>query len=124
MKELKFKPTNKTVDFFNEFSVIDNLSIEIMLNRVLCCAINKVPFDAAIILLWYVIVCIDNLDNRQQNELIFSLIFQKSSRFSHRITPPFLFFLYRKPLPSRRAHSARVSGIPKPAPAFPYTLPG
>lgn len=75
MKELKFKPTNKTVDFFNEFSVIDNLSIEIMLNRVLCCAINKVPFDASIILLWYVIVCIDNLDNRQQNELIFSLIF-------------------------------------------------
>ena len=74
MKELKFKPTNKTVDFFNEFSVIDNLSVEIMLNRVLCCAINKVPFDAAIILLWYVIVCIDNLDNRQQNELIFSLI--------------------------------------------------
>ena len=44
MKEIKIQTNKQTVDFFNEFSVIDNLSIEIMLNRVLCCAINKVPF--------------------------------------------------------------------------------
>jgi hypothetical protein len=74
MGKLKFKPTNKTVDFFNEFAVIDNLSIEIMLNRVLCLLIVREPMEAAIILVWYTILCIDNLDDRQKMEAVFSLI--------------------------------------------------
>ncbi len=74
MRKLKFKPTDKTVDLFNEFAVIDNLSVEIMLNRVLCFLIVREPLEAAIILVWYTMLCIDNLDDRQKNDTILSFI--------------------------------------------------
>lgn len=74
MQKLKFKPTDKTVDFFNEFSVIDNLSVERMLNRILSWSSSPNSFDAAIILLWYFILCIDNLDSKQTDIVIFSLM--------------------------------------------------
>ncbi len=74
MKKLKFKPTEKTVDFFNEFSIIDNLSVDEMLNRVLCYVSVQEPIDAAILLLWYAVASVDNLNDRQKSDVILSFI--------------------------------------------------
>ncbi len=74
MKKLKFKPTKKTVDFFNEFGVIDNFSVEEMLNRVLCYVSVQEPIDAAILLLWYAVASVDNLNDRQKSDVILSFI--------------------------------------------------
>lgn len=74
MRKLKFKPTDKTVDFFNEFSVIDNLSVEEMLNRVLCYVNIQEPINTAILLVWYAETSVDNLNDTQKAEVMLSFI--------------------------------------------------
>lgn len=74
MQKLKFKPTQKTVDFLNEFGVIDNLSVAEILNRVLCYVNVREPIDAAILLLWYAVASVDNLNDTQKSEVILSFI--------------------------------------------------
>lgn len=74
MQKLKFKPTKKTVDFLNDFGVIDNLSVEEMLNRVLCYVNVPEPVDAAILLLWYAIASVDSFEEPRKSDIVISFI--------------------------------------------------